>query len=713
MLTEHGAKLLDFGLTRMRDAGAAGQTDETVAGTRAGTIVGTVAYMSPEQLTGGPLDQRADVYAFGVTLFEMCTGRRPFTGGNEAELIVAILRDAPPSASSMPGIPPGVAAVIDRCLEREPARRFASAEGVMIELARDGILTERAPASPGEPPVVAAARIPTVGVVDFRNITGDPAFDWLSTGIAETVTVDLSKLSTLAVVSRDRIVAAFGASQHHDRQPGEVIEIGHRAGLDFVVTGGYQTLGRALRLTASLVEVKRGEVAGSVKVDGGLDEIFQLQDRLISGLIRAAHAEANEPTNARLARPGNPGMEAYELFARGRRLVQQMGPAGLSEARVLLEQATAADPSYPMAYAALGSAWAMRFISTSNRADLDVAATYLTRAIELDPHLAEPHAWLTYCRGRQQRFADARAAGRRAVDLDPHGFYGPYFFGAALWMEGNEAFRPGVWAEAVDALRRARTNLPRGITALTLLGDVLLRCGRYEDACAAARRAAEIDESGRVEGPRMPGAHTLLGLALARLGRAAESSLALAVAVERLATHDHVYTPAFRAITSIGLAENALRQGETDEAYARYREAIDTCGQHARAIGMGWIAARARLGVAAAAHALIIPREPDERLGEALALLRDRDGFDFSTVFQGGPAIAWMDAARCFARLGRDHDAFEAFVRAVDAGWSDPVALDVRDGLEALRSRPAFFRLIQVVAERAALPDEAGAIGPS
>ena len=312
------------------------------------------------------------------------------------------------------------------------------------------------------PPGSRARPCRTVRVLDFRNITADPAFDWLSTGIAETLTTDLGKLQTLAVVSRDRVVRAFGAPGSSDGPLPEPTEAGRRLGLDLVVSGGFQTLGRSIRLTAALIDVARGEITGSVKVDGVLDEVFSLQDRLVAGLAEAARVEVPDAARGRLARATDPKVEAYELFGRGRQLVQRMGPTGLSEARGLLERAVEIDPRYALAHAALGSARAMRFIATSDTADLEAAVSHLTRATLLDPHLGEPYAWLAYCRGRQHRFGEARAAGRRAVELDPGGFYGFYFLGTALWMEGSEAFRPGVWAEAALALLGGAEPAPGG-----------------------------------------------------------------------------------------------------------------------------------------------------------------------------------------------------------------------------------------------------------
>ena len=705
-LTEHGAKLLDFGLAKGRDEPAPGSAETTLAQTSPGVVVGTLAYMSPEQLTGGAVDQRADVYAFGVTLFEACTGRRPFAGDDAASLMLAVLRDTPPSASRAPGVPAGLAPVIDRCLERDASRRFPSAESLQAALAREDLGAAPAAAAAGEPGLQGALlRLRSVGVLDFRNITTDPAFDWLSTGIAETLTTDLSKLQAFAVVGRDRVVRALGAPGTGDGTAPDSTEAGRRLGLDLVVTGGYQTMGRSVRLTASLIDVAKGEIAGSVKVDGLLDEVFSLQDRLVGGLAEAARVSVPDSARERLARADDPKVGAYELFARGRQLVQRMGPAGLSEARGLLERAVEIDPRYALAHAALGSARAMRFIATSDPEDLEAAVSHLTRATQLDPRLGEPHAWLAYCRGRQHRFAEARDAGRRAIELDPGSFYGFYFLGAALWMEGNEAFRPGVWAEAAGALRGAAQILPRAITTPILQADVFLRCGRVELAQDAARRGVELEESGQVDGPRMPGAHAVLGLALACSGRDAEAARALAASAERLAAQDHVYAPAYLAMTFLGEAEIALRQGRAGEAYARCREVVETCRRHARTIGMGWLAVRGRLGLAAAAHSLLISKERDAALAEALALLRDRVGYDFGTIFLASAAVAWMDAARLYDRLGREADAFDALVQSIEAGWSDPVTLEHDPGLARLRSRPEFPRLLQVVAARAHLPE--------
>jgi tetratricopeptide (TPR) repeat protein len=329
-----------------------------------------------------------------------------------------------------------------------------------------------------------------------------------------------------------------------------------------------------------------------------------------------------------------------------------MGPAGLGEARGLLERAVLLDSGYALARAALGGARAMGYVATGDPADLDAAVAHLARAVE----------------------------------LDPGGFYGPYFLGAALWMEGSEAFRPGVWREADHALARAASNLPRAPTTFLVLADVRLRCGRYDLAVEAARRGAELEESGRVEGPRILGSHAALGTALLKAGREEEASRVLATSAERLSGLDHVYVPAYLATTRLGEAEIALRQGRADLAYARCREVVEAWRDGARRLGLGWLAVRGHLALAVAAHLLLLARERDAALEEGLGLLRSAAGLGFGTIFQGGPAVAWMDAARALARLGRDDEAFDAVLRAVEAGWSDPVALETDAALESLRS---------------------------
>ena len=317
VLTEHGAKLLDFGLAKGRGEPAAFSDAATLAHTSPGMVVGTLAYMSPEQLEGAPVDARTDVYAFGVTLYEACAGRRPFTVGIAAEHTLAAPRGTPPAASDAPGFPHGLGMIVDRCLQRDPARRFASGESLHAAL-----LEERPPELSA-----AAAALPTVGVLDFYNITADPAHEWLATGIAETLTADLGRLPALAVAGRDRVVRAFG------RGGGEhavIAETARGLGLDLVVTGGYQLLGRAVRITATLVNVASGDVAGSIKVDGPLDDVFRLQDELVAGLARAARAEVPVAATAPPPATTGPGVQAFELFARGRQLVRDMGPAGLA-----------------------------------------------------------------------------------------------------------------------------------------------------------------------------------------------------------------------------------------------------------------------------------------------------------------------------------------------------------------------------------------------
>src|SRR5262245_37673842 len=274
-------KVLDFGLAEhhpLADETTTTWSREAPRG--APGLSGTVAYMSPEQALGKELDARSDVFSLGVVFYELLAGLPPFGGDNAVAVLHAILnRDPPPLQSANDPRLGQVERIVRRMLAKDRAQRYASLREVVQDLA--AVRAGRAPLA--APPPQAD---PLVAVLGFANITRNAEDEWLGTGIAETVTADLKNVEGLAVVGRDRIHEArrrLGApgAESDERLAARV---GRAVGARWVLGGGVQRLGDVVRVTARLSEVETGALVRTVKIDGRVAEIFELQDRIVREL---------------------------------------------------------------------------------------------------------------------------------------------------------------------------------------------------------------------------------------------------------------------------------------------------------------------------------------------------------------------------------------------------------------------------------------------
>lgn len=279
------AKLLDFGLAipigrALRDEVSSALTPTVL--TLPGLVVGTPGYMSPEQLRGRPLDARSDVFAVGALLYEALSGQPAFPGPAIHDRIAAVLASDPPPLA---GLPAAVAAMLARSLDRDPDRRYPSAAAFLADLygSEEGRAVTTLPDS--------------VAVVDFANLSGAAEDAWIGTGIAESVGAVLQRAPGVQVVPREKLLRAR-ASAGSDA---DAIEVAQGLGCRWALAGSYQRQGPRLRVTVRLNEVPTGRVAVSENVDGALDTIFEIQDRVtLLDLARAAsrlpgrHSEARD-----------------------------------------------------------------------------------------------------------------------------------------------------------------------------------------------------------------------------------------------------------------------------------------------------------------------------------------------------------------------------------------------------------------------------------
>jgi serine/threonine protein kinase len=269
-------KILDFGLAKLRSQLQTDPASPTLFDpTTPGIILGTVGYMSPEQIRAEEVDHRSDLFAFGCVFFEMLTAQRAFKGSSPAEVMSAILKEPSPRVrETNPEITAGMERVLSRCLEKSPTQRFQSAEDLAFALESLSD-THGAPVLPS-----SAASENSVAVLPFVNMSADHENEFLSDGISEDLITALCKVSGLRVSAR-MSAFAFKGKNEDIRRVGQVLNVAH------VFEGSVRKSGEKLRITAQLVKVADGYHLWSEKYDRDLRDVFAIQDEIVRAIIEA------------------------------------------------------------------------------------------------------------------------------------------------------------------------------------------------------------------------------------------------------------------------------------------------------------------------------------------------------------------------------------------------------------------------------------------
>jgi TolB-like protein/Flp pilus assembly protein TadD len=587
-------KILDFGLARRVEQTIVGR-QRNQALTDAGTVLGTVGYLSPEQARGFPADHRSDIFAFGAVLYELVTGRRAFDYETAAETLTAVLRDEPPPVADCGRKIPGeVDEIIRHCLEKEAAERFRSARDLVFALR----LAERAVVRPSEPehgarPAAAAGSgarppEPSIAVLPFRSVGGGSEGEYFSEGMTEDVIAALSRVPGLRVAARTSSFAFRGKDD-------DVRRIGRELGVAAVLDSSVRQAGQRLRVTTQLIDVATGYNLWSERWDRDLADVFAVQDEIARAI--AATFKARLPGTAAALSGSNPSIvvptappktrdvAAYDRYLKGRYLWNRRR---LHESVAELEAATALDAGFHEAQTALSEAWAMlgfyggvptweawaRGRESAERAaelapdDAAVALClgvceyyygwstahaerYFQLAIERNPANAEPYFWLGLCAGHTGRFDEGLAYAHEAVRLEPHSPNSRAAIGWPLFMARR-------YEEAAAELAAA-VALGESPFALWSYGNVLSVLGRHDDAIAAHRTAVELT------GGRYSHYIALLASALALGGKSEEARTLLADLDARSAKE---YVPPYdRAVALAALGDEDAALGALEQAY--------------------------------------------------------------------------------------------------------------------------------------------------
>ena len=518
MVTREGrVKVLDFGLAKIVGSAESGQSVATLDTTSVSSgqwqAVGTVPYMAPEQIRGETVDARTDLFALGIILYELASGRRPFTGETWIDVSHAVLRDTPESLTRIrTDLPIDLERIVRRCLEKDPRERIQSAFDLNNELRRLRALLER-----GELEKPAPGKVASIAVLPFVNRSASADDEYFSDGLADELLNVLAKIRGLRVVARTSSFLFKGTKD-------DIASIGRKLNVDTVLEGSVRQAAQRIRVLVQLVKVSDSSHLWSETYDRALDDIFAVQDDIAQSVVKElrttllgeeADSDASVEAKAEVARAAKgrgTDPEAHRLYLLARYLLDRYKREDAAKGIEYLKEALELDPDFALAWAGLGGAYRMSAGSTW----IPLAEAYgharaaVERALSLEPDLAEGHVEMGWIRMLYDwDWRAAEESFHRALELAPRN-------SRVLRTVGVLTRAQGRLEEAIGLYRRALEQDPLSAVAYANLGFALHAADRFAEAAVAYRKALELV-------PQMIGMRANLSLTLLALGQGDEA----------------------------------------------------------------------------------------------------------------------------------------------------------------------------------------------
>ena len=539
-------KILDFGLAKLTRPETGGPTTKAptqTAGTEPGIVMGTVGYMSPEQVRGEAADQISDIFSLGAVLYEMLTGRRAFRGASAIETLNAILKEEPPEVSQTGrDVSPSLERITRRCLEKSREERFQSARDLAfaLEEAAAASAPSSAAAAPLRPrrspvprPVIlgigviltlavlvaanvggirsrilggaAPGRIQSLAVLPLENLSRDPEQNYFADGMTEALITDLAQIRSLRVISRTSVMGYRATKK-------PLPQIGRELNVDAVLEGSVQRSGGRVRITAQLIEASTDRHVWAKSYERDLRDVLSLQSEVaqaVAGEIQAAVTPAEKSRLAK-ARPVDPAV--HELDLRGRyQLNNAASEQDIRKAIGLFQQSLTKDPGDAPAHVGLAYGYAsLTDFYLPPRETMPPARAAAIRALELDETLADAHVALGFIHTAYDwEWSAAEKEFRRALELAPNFADAHDGYSSYLTVVGRSE-------EAMAEIRRARELDPLSVSIHSNALVNLFMLKRYAEALERGRMIFELD-------PNNGFAHTQLALVYVQLGRRSEA----------------------------------------------------------------------------------------------------------------------------------------------------------------------------------------------
>jgi serine/threonine protein kinase/Flp pilus assembly protein TadD len=602
-VTKRGhAKVLDFGLAKAAPGAGSGSkvsSADTMTAVEAqhltspGSTLGTVSYMSPEQVRAKELDTRTDLFSFGVVLYEMATGALPFAGESTGVIFDGIMNRAPVSTVRLnPALPAEFERVIEKALEKDRGLRYQSAAELRADLKRIQRSTESGRTasssavsnevaakagskagskrtaslviagllglalivggfewyvkqhSAAQAPAVAAK--PSVAVLPLQNLSAEPDSAYFSDGMTDEITTKLAKIEAIDVASHSSVAALKTA----DKSAGD---IGKALGVRYLLEGSVRKAGDQVRINVQLIDATSGFQVWADDFTGEMKDVFTLQEQAAMKIAQSLNLKLSPQEQEAIQHryTGNP--QAYDAFLRGRALIQFPDePDKLEAARRSYEEALKYDPNYPLALSGLAWVEAQIYRNLESKPEhLERAEEYVRRAMAVDPQLGEVHIAMGSVLMDKYDYATAAEEFRKATELNPNDAHGWDMLSWSLCYR-----QPPDPITAEKASRQALRLEPSFIPAYYHLGRSLLLQKRNEEALATFRQERELSPNGT----------------MADLGMG-QAYMALGEYDQAIAEFTKSATPA--AINYVFLSEAYSARGDKEKALAALQKALE------------------------------------------------------------------------------------------------------------------------------------------
>jgi len=555
MVTNEGhVKVLDFGLAK--DVRAANGGDLTLTSdsqTQIGVVMGTPAYMSPEQAAGRLLDHRTDIFSLGVVLHEMATGRRPFEGTSSAELVSAILRDTPPSVTdARPDLPSDLARIIRRCLEKDPSHRVQTARDVSNEfrdlarqtsqrLAAATTSTSSSHAVPAADSGIPhadevsgvkrhaialtiaaillvigfagvgiylkgskAGQVDSIAVLPLENRSNDPEAEYISDGITESINNSLTRLPSLRVIPHS-------VASHYRGKSMDMRKVGDELRVQAVLTGSIAQRGDDLTVNVELDDVRNGKQLWGERYNRKLADLLAVQNEIAREVSQLLRSQLSAEDQQKLTKGSTDNPEAYQLYLKGKYYTNKLSKAGFSKGIEYFNQAIALDHQYGLAYSGL----AYNYINQDDWFMPPNEAGPKTReaaqkALAIDESDGGAHLSMAIVtHWYDWNWAAAESEFKRAIELNPNNWEAHTYYSWFLAPMGRND-------QCIAEAKRAQQADPLSGFANFNVGGALVFARQWDPAIEQLHRAIEVD-------PTFWFSHCFLGRAYEQKGKLPEA----------------------------------------------------------------------------------------------------------------------------------------------------------------------------------------------